>query len=407
MITPGFSLTATERVLPRLALDFTTASLDPRVTFTRTGNTATVVNSLGYIATINANLPRFDFDPSTLVCKGLLIEESRTNLISASSGFSGGFWGDYGSAGTVTLDATGPDNTISATTFDDTSTSAVKGKYSNIGTGSLAVTSYTASIFVKKGTSPTFMLWVIASVQGTIFQDTLTWTGGIPVGSGWTAQAYANGFYRVYKTFSSTSVQTANLYVIGSTFPDTGSTIFYGTQVEAGTFPTSYIPTTTQPLTRNADVATMTGTNFSDWFNQPQGSFMARFAGAVKTSTWAFQMDSGGGNFTNRIACSPGTNNNLIISNAANVNQCTLGDYNGVDNVFVNITGSYNTDNFATSYNGTSAILDNSGTPSLPTAMIIGARNTASPTGFLNSWIQKFYYWPQQLTNAEVQAFSK
>jgi len=81
MISPSFSLTATERVLPRMALDFTTALLDPRITFTRTGNTATVVNSSGVIAAINADLPRFDFDPTTLVCKGLLIEETRTNLL--------------------------------------------------------------------------------------------------------------------------------------------------------------------------------------------------------------------------------------------------------------------------------------------------------------------------------------
>jgi hypothetical protein len=81
MITPSFSLTATERILPRMALDFTTATLDPRVTFTRTGDTATVTNSSGVIVAINANLPRFDFDSTTLTCKGLLIEESRTNLL--------------------------------------------------------------------------------------------------------------------------------------------------------------------------------------------------------------------------------------------------------------------------------------------------------------------------------------
>ena len=53
MITPSFGLTATERVLPKLALDFTTASLDPRITFTRTtgaSNPATYVDSSGYIA---------------------------------------------------------------------------------------------------------------------------------------------------------------------------------------------------------------------------------------------------------------------------------------------------------------------------------------------------------------------
>ena len=79
MITPSFSITATERVLPKLALDFTTASLDPRITFTRALNTATKVNSSGFIETVNADTPRFDYDPITKVCKGLLIEESRTN----------------------------------------------------------------------------------------------------------------------------------------------------------------------------------------------------------------------------------------------------------------------------------------------------------------------------------------
>jgi len=41
VITPAYAPTATERVLPRLALDFTTGVLDPRVTVTRALNTAT------------------------------------------------------------------------------------------------------------------------------------------------------------------------------------------------------------------------------------------------------------------------------------------------------------------------------------------------------------------------------
>ena len=81
MITPAYSPTATERVLPRLALDFTTAIADPRVTTTRAANTATRVNSGGVIEIVNANLPRFDFDPITLVCRGQRIEEARTNLL--------------------------------------------------------------------------------------------------------------------------------------------------------------------------------------------------------------------------------------------------------------------------------------------------------------------------------------
>jgi hypothetical protein len=81
MITPAYGITATERVLPNFALDFTTAALDPRITFTRAGNTATVINASGIIVAATTDTPRFDHDPTTLVCKGLLMEASRTNLL--------------------------------------------------------------------------------------------------------------------------------------------------------------------------------------------------------------------------------------------------------------------------------------------------------------------------------------
>jgi len=41
----------------------------------------------------------------------------------------------------------------------------------------------------------------------------------------------------------------------------------WGAQIEASSFPTSYIPTTSATVTRAADVASMTGANFSSWFN--------------------------------------------------------------------------------------------------------------------------------------------
>jgi hypothetical protein len=80
MITPAYAPTATERVLPRLALDFTTAVADPRVATARAANTATRFNSSGIIEIVNADLPRFDFSPTALTCQGQLIEEARTNL---------------------------------------------------------------------------------------------------------------------------------------------------------------------------------------------------------------------------------------------------------------------------------------------------------------------------------------
>ena len=113
MITPSYATTATERVLPRMALDFTTGVLDPRVTVTRALNTATRVNSSGYVEIVNANLPRFDYDPVTLTPKGLLIEEARTNLLTYSEQFDNAAWGKQGSSVSQNVQ-TSPDGSVDA-----------------------------------------------------------------------------------------------------------------------------------------------------------------------------------------------------------------------------------------------------------------------------------------------------
>ena len=64
-----------------LSLDFTAMrSLDSRFTFTRSSTTATFVNSSGLIATAGTDVPRFDYNPTTLAPLGLLIEGTATNL---------------------------------------------------------------------------------------------------------------------------------------------------------------------------------------------------------------------------------------------------------------------------------------------------------------------------------------
>ena len=113
MITPAYSPTATERVLPKMALDFTTGTLDSRVSVARAGNTATRINSSGKIEIVNANLPRFDYDPATLAPRGLLIEEQRTNLLLRSEEFDNASWAKTNA--TITVNATtAPDGTTTA-----------------------------------------------------------------------------------------------------------------------------------------------------------------------------------------------------------------------------------------------------------------------------------------------------
>lgn len=72
-------------VLPTLNLDFANSqSLDKRITFSR-GSIGTFVNKNGLIETASANIPRFDYDPISGECRGLLIEEQRTNIIQNST----------------------------------------------------------------------------------------------------------------------------------------------------------------------------------------------------------------------------------------------------------------------------------------------------------------------------------
>lgn len=272
MITPSFGLTATERVLPKLALDFTTASLDPRVTFTRSGATATCVASSGYIVDVAADTPRFDYNPITLVCKGLLIEESRTNLILQSADF-GTSW-TLANITLATNDTNSPANTLTADKMTATAATAV---FSQIMAKGASAITYTASIFVK-GDSTAFSISLddtTTTNRGRVSLDLTTGTLGTAAVDGnftnpsATVTQYANGFYRLTLTVTSNTVAALRMRPF---FTTTSNVVYvWGAQVEAGAFATSYIPTTSAALTRNADVATMTGTNFSDFWQASKG----------------------------------------------------------------------------------------------------------------------------------------
>jgi hypothetical protein len=77
-----------------LNLDFANSRVvDSRITFVR-ASAATVTDANGVLQTVRDNKPRIDFDASTGECRGLLIEEQRTNLLTYSNNpnlfFNGG-----------------------------------------------------------------------------------------------------------------------------------------------------------------------------------------------------------------------------------------------------------------------------------------------------------------------------
>ena len=422
MITPSFNLTATERVLPKLALDFTTAALDSRVTFTRTTDAthpATYVNSSGYIAASTNNSPRFDYDPVTLACKGLLIEESRTN--SATYSEAVGSWSvSYRTGVSISTDAVAaPDNQTTAdiiTLSGGAVTHAVGQAFSLTNT-----TTYTVSFFVK----PVSWNYVkIGRSVGSALPAPGTWWWDLSdgsfhgsLGAGWsnaTCTQQANGFWRCSVTVAANATNTDGPSIqatdnAGGTSPNSnGSDLaIWGLQWETGAFATSYIPTTSAALTRNADVATMTGTNFSDWFNAAEGTLEVQglFKGTANTNPTIAEI-SDGTTANNMILDWYANSLRGLMVAASSTKVISSGSLSTTGGTYKGALG-YKTNNFG--FSGLGATFTPNTTAAVPagqTQLNIGCRPT-SPALYWNSHVQKINYWPQRLTNAELQAFSK
>lgn len=406
MITPSFNLTATERVLPRLALDFTTASLDSRVTFTRTGNTATVVNSSGLVAPINANLPRFDFDPITLACKGLLIEEARTNLILQSGQIQTSPWaGTY--ATTVGNAITALDGTLTGTKINETSVNAV---HIIIQPFTTTAVTYTATAYLKAAERTWGTMQIDrAGTNATYFDLVNGVVGNLGTGTTATISNAGNGWWRC----SVTRTLTVSLwYVCIGTATANGTQSFtgdvtkgiyaWGAQLEIGAKETSYIPTEAVAVTRNADVGAMTGTNFSSWYNATEGGAVVQVLPSTISGTRpAVQFDDNTANESITLRGVAADPQLFVVDGGAT--QATLDAGTIAANTLYKLGGAWKDASYAVALNGAAPVTQASGT--FPTAT--QARLGSDGTNYLNGHLQSLRFWPQRLTNAEVQAFSK
>jgi hypothetical protein len=239
-------------------------------------DTATRVNSNGNIEVVNANIPRLDYYTSggTAGCPALLVEPQAQNTCLQSETFqSWSFTNASGSSGNV---GASPSNTQTAGLFIPNSGTTGRGE---VACGTLSnATTYSFSWFIKTPTNSLTSVWLYISDGGTgtggnrwgveVNLTNFTLTDYIIGNGSVTSKAvenYGNGWYRVRVTgqvtsgMSGSSVAVVRKVSSGADTNGINGVLVWGAQVETGSVATSYIPTTTGSVTRNADVISLTG----------------------------------------------------------------------------------------------------------------------------------------------------
>jgi hypothetical protein len=365
------------------------------------------------------DVPRFDYNPTTLAPRGLLIEESRTNFALRSEEFDNGSWAQNG-LNTITPNvAVAPDNTTTADKLVENTSNvnhfAIQGY-----TKAASALAYTFSCWVKAA-ERNFIRLSITDDGGNsgVFVNFNLSTGAIltqgTFGSGWSAQSsrieqYPNGWWRCVLRGTSqaltnlnTALRISNDGSGGAYLGDGVSGVFvWGAQLEQAEFETSYIPTTSGSASRSADNALITGGGFSGFFNAAAGTILVVGTSAplFVANQDALLVDDNTTNeayFSRRVA-GPGP---LFQVNDGGVTQAAIGAGSWGNLTRGSMASAYAANDFATSFNGGAVQTDASGTLPTVTQMQIGRQGVGA--NYWNGWIERIQYWNTRLTNAQLQ----
>jgi hypothetical protein len=375
------------------------------VTFTR-ASTGTYVGSDGLIKTATTDEARFDHNPTTGESLGLLVEEARTNLILQSNQFNT----TWTNSDTSETSAAGiaPDGTNTAWELKD-SLDLVP-----------TIHGLTQAVNYVSGTSYTFTCWMKVGTltQGgfafpaAAFTTALSCRVDLLTGSVITSSSglststtlYANGWVRIISVATATAtvassitiriLNNANSY-IGT---GDGTILIWGAQLEAGASPTSYIPTTTATVTRAADVASITETNFSSWYNQTEGTIYASYAERAFSVTHQVVTFSNG-TANERISFAVNASNILDVGVISGGTDTFTGNTPTLTAQEYQIGFGYKADNSGVSANGSAITIDSAVILPTVSQLDIGARGSSQ---ILNSTIKRITYWPVRLADSTL-----
>ncbi len=409
---------------PSLDLNFQSmTTLDSRITFSR-ASSATYFDSSGVLQTAASGVARFDHNPTTLARLGLLIEEQRTNSIRNNT-MQGAVAGTPGTAPTNWTMV----STLSGLTREIVSIGVENGiNYIDVkwsGTTSAAVSSAilaqaesNAAVAASVGQSWSGS-WYLRLVGGSVtgisalnIQLTERNSAGallvaqsIGVLSSVNSNGLATQRYTISRTLTDATVAQLGCEVRLSIPISTAVnfTLRIGLpQLEQGAFATSVIPTTTAAATRNADAASMTGTNFSSWYSSTQGALYGEYSAVTSGIRTICAINDSTANESIRLR-TDGTNPLFTItdggSDQANIDAGTV-----ASNTFYKFTGAFAVNDFAASISGGAVVTDTSGTLPTVTQLLIG---NSSSSNYLNGTIRKIAFYPTRLSNAQLQALTR
>jgi hypothetical protein len=320
------------------------------------------------------NIPRLDYSNGT--CPSLLVEPQRTNRIVYSSSFDNGAWSAIDT--TISANTTiSPDGIQNADTMAISSSTSRIFQYTGLGAGT-----YTASVYVKalSGT-PTIQFRMV--VDGTDI------TQSIPTTTEW-----------VRHDFTFTASTSMDYFVLRGE-SGTGSVAIWGAQLEAGSYSTSYIPTTSASVTRNADVISKTG--ISSLIGQTEGTLFVDFNyfGNINAPATfeAIPLNVGNGTFSNSIYFTVFQSTLYLVVWSGGVNQATItlgavtqGRYKAAVTYINNDVKAY--------LNGTLAGSDTSVTLPTLSGVYLGAAGTSTTPEAHST--NAAALWKTRLTNTQL-----
>ena len=344
-----------------------------------------------------------EFDPVTGECLGRSVWESRTNLLLYSEQFDDAYWTKT-NATILANQIISPDGTLTADGIITTGAPTQLGRFINLTSG----IPYTLSVFAKKNTSETLQLVIDIAGGAGLFSFFNLNTGTVTTtGAGVTRAAISdvgNGWYRCLVAATTTTV--------GNTPTIRGSGIYiWGAQLEAGAFATPYIPTVAAQVTRLADTAVMTGTNFSSWFNPSEGTLFVEFNRNIGFSPGPWGITRGASGTANSVAflnASPADTRLRVRSHSPA--GSLIGDIHPATtypaSAQLKTAFSYSPTEGALSHNGLISTSSSYRVEGVAVDIRIGSTAIATERE-INGYIKRLTYYNQALTSANLQAVTR